>query len=835
MNMMDPWMMLGLDNCLVQLEKYVGEEKPRTIKFMRLDAKTASLLRRTFGLPTNPMSGTQPPTMVDFLEVGEGHMVLVEKGKRELTFHESVSLWAGSREWDAFLEYAFATLEKIDAKEAPVYIWWDMNRKKLMTIDEREWDEIEPAVIHALELGGKHLPEDEKLRIMEQLSREMKGLIRINEGTSVQSFGPLAEAYRDGSLPTREEMELRKKPCWGKGLSYAAAHCAPPVGDKKDGHACEGCPIREEMGYASLEDDKGIADMLEPTRDKAMDEMPESDGEQLGASPEEVDEKPAEPVKDGSKLSCLQRGTYGNCLAQETVDLRRTTLCNDAMAAGKCPKGYTLPKNAAPAAQGPEAFVDCEDCGCECPGCQKGAETGDYSGCTTWNTCTMRKPHDEKAGPGKSAAPAAPTEITDMTLDHVAMTQDGPKAGVSVKAKKEKGKKKGCTGCGGQGYIMVEMHKDGVIMPAIERCDTCQIFGSDHDALVEVMLTRTKDAWTHLKLGEKPVCKDLPMFRNSNYDGTCERSGEDCGECYAKYVENIQDGKFKKLKEELRKEMKLATPELFEMEKRKFWMCGCEEGDNVRPTAMQWCKTCGHKRDQSPAALARQLNQFQAIIEKGHDEKLNFDSWEPEMIYEFLTEVALTLRQPFDSIILQSELLKYGMRPEVTFRFVNDAWQLEGRLYGTDSRKLRVTMMDQANYETPPDKKRPCIDCKKPTDPELNGGRCEVCQALFIEEMLEKGKSALKCSNCSLVVDPEADDVHWSKVVTSINETSLCPKCRALSWEPVTIECPECHETYKDEDGCTAGRDARTSIEDHGRCQDCHDKWVAGNARPVVR
>jgi len=26
-------------------------------------------------------------------------------------------------------------------------------------------------------------------------------------------------------------------------------------------------------------------------------------------------------------------------------------------------------------------MVDCEDCGCECKGCQHGAQTGDYSGC----------------------------------------------------------------------------------------------------------------------------------------------------------------------------------------------------------------------------------------------------------------------------------------------------------------------------------------------------------------------------------------------------------------------------------------------------------------------
>ena len=32
-------------------------------------------------------------------------------------------------------------------------------------------------------------------------------------------------------------------PCEGKGLSYSAAHCAPPVGYKARGYRCVGCPI----------------------------------------------------------------------------------------------------------------------------------------------------------------------------------------------------------------------------------------------------------------------------------------------------------------------------------------------------------------------------------------------------------------------------------------------------------------------------------------------------------------------------------------------------------------------------------------------------------------
>lgn len=33
--------------------------------------------------------------------------------------------------------------------------------------------------------------------------------------------------------------------CYGRGLSYPSAHCAPPVGDREDGHRCEGCPYLE--------------------------------------------------------------------------------------------------------------------------------------------------------------------------------------------------------------------------------------------------------------------------------------------------------------------------------------------------------------------------------------------------------------------------------------------------------------------------------------------------------------------------------------------------------------------------------------------------------------
>lgn len=33
-------------------------------------------------------------------------------------------------------------------------------------------------------------------------------------------------------------------PCNGKGYSFTRAHCKPPVGDCRDGYACDGCIVK---------------------------------------------------------------------------------------------------------------------------------------------------------------------------------------------------------------------------------------------------------------------------------------------------------------------------------------------------------------------------------------------------------------------------------------------------------------------------------------------------------------------------------------------------------------------------------------------------------------
>ena len=38
-------------------------------------------------------------------------------------------------------------------------------------------------------------------------------------------------------------------PCEGKGWGFPAAHCAPPVGYKDGGYACDGCPWTRAERY----------------------------------------------------------------------------------------------------------------------------------------------------------------------------------------------------------------------------------------------------------------------------------------------------------------------------------------------------------------------------------------------------------------------------------------------------------------------------------------------------------------------------------------------------------------------------------------------------------
>jgi len=40
-----------------------------------------------------------------------------------------------------------------------------------------------------------------------------------------------------------------------------------------------------------------------------------------------------------------------------------------------------------------------------------------------------------------------------------------------------------------------------------------------------------------------------------------------------------------------------------------------------------------------------------------------------------------------------------------------------------------------------------------------------------------------------------------------------------------TAECPVCHTTCTDEDGCFAGSELADHIEDHGMCPDCLEHW----------
>jgi len=702
--MRDPWMELGLDNCLMAKE---GDR----LHFARTTPEVMAWMRQTLGLPANRFSGLHEPMIVDKLTVSETHMIEVEKSGTSLKMHLSTFVWEGHKPIDAFVEYCWKMLETIEKKCSRVYVWAEEDKFK--TIDNKSWKELDQAVIHAVELSGRPMTDEERYTIMDEVSREMKnrnnygptkdsmtlidgGIMDEASKIELENLRKAAEEFAEKRMAKKAPAPAAPKPdnekampCWGGGLSYPAAHCAPPVGDKTDGHACEGCTLRK-----------------------------------------------------------VQAQKKESAPSQERV------------------------KNV------------------------------------------------EKAIKSLEKSSPAPTEITDMTLDHVALTPEGPKAGISVKAKKGKRLEK-CHSCAGQGYLFITSHLlSGQEIQTIERCDACGELNNDSEAFV-MAASEKQQSILEGHLGIRiPDCPGLPRYIVKDDNLECANMGDACPICIGNYMESAIKEKIAKWnaehpKSELKNansikldielppmpkpkeefnikkedlEFKGMLPELYEMEKKDFWMCDCKTGENVKPVAMVWCEKCKAKRDNSPAAKDMLLNHDQTLIRLGKNKDINFPDWNEDSLLEFIQEVATGIAPPLDSTLLTAELVGYGMDVEQARTLVNKAWRDESILFGIDSSKLYVTMVGEKCYEIPP-QRRPCCDCREPTD--APHGRCNICQELFIEDMKAEGKEPIQCKNCELIIDPEADDIHRSPIVTSIRESGLCLKCRALSNEPKEEEVPK--------------------------------------------
>jgi len=542
----------------------------------------------------------------------------------------------------------------------------------------------------------------------------------------------------------------------------------------------------------------------------------------------------------------------------------------------RCPRCGTLnpnkfkgEKRAAPAAR--DNTLNCEECGCECPGCIEGASSGDYSKCIGFDKCMDEDEAKDIEGIEVMVHGRPEDQVLTITAAEEAM-----KNGMKI----------------------------------------------SKEALEELKL-KAKDG--KVWLPDNAELARFPCGESSCKTGANAAFG--CDGC--KENKLFTRGQFEIKEEDIKVDRKLARKVTGVLTTNRFWDCECKD-DFTKPKAMVRCVKCKAKQEDGPDSKVRELNEFQLIISKEKLQKIDFKEWEEDDLEMFLGEVGMGLVPPFNTTDLISELASYGLDTEKARMTVWKALEEGGVIYGPDAGALRVTMAEQGNYdERALEKKAPeksaceekapeksaceekiseksepevrkkvelglCLDCQRPIDKNKFEGRCGSCDALFKKESAEnekpkkargpckdcgtdtdKDELSGRCSPCHILHMEAKESRKKRKMEEMSPKTSRLPKacyvcghcdadkgicghpdpfpgvkkviegefCESWDqdnenenspeeWERINKEkpyrcyCPDCKSTFVDEDECTAASDERSCIEDHGRCTSCQKAWA---------